>query len=224
MAKRQQEGDYDERVVAKSKPVRNMVSRSCAVPSTTPSSTVSSSPAIFGSKDHEMRFETRTGRHRSANQQESLIKRDRVTNSQERHQDIRSRATLRSPLTREPSQTEDPTACTCRLAPIVNSWDAGSGLETKEECDILSARSISFKEKVNEGLRIILNRLPGKEMKGIDKNSLIWRIFTTSSLHAAIFLGKEYSENLHSTRNTGQKPSVQKLFGATLTLIREQEL
>ena len=37
MAKRQQEGDYDERVVAKSKPVRNLVSRSCAVPWTTPS-------------------------------------------------------------------------------------------------------------------------------------------------------------------------------------------
>ena len=126
-------------------------------------------------------------------------------------------------MTREPSQTEDPTACTGRLAPNVNNWDAGSGLETKE-CDILCARSISFKEKVDERLRLILNRLPGDEMKGIDKNSLIWGIFTTSSLHAAIFLGREYSENLHSTRNTGQKPSVQKLFGATLTLIREQEL
>ena len=45
----------------------------------------------------------------------------------------------------------------------------------------------------------------------------------TSSLHAAIFLGKGYSENLHSIRNTGQKPTVQKLFDATQTLIREQE-
>ena len=52
---------------------------------------------------------------------------------------------------------------------------------------------------------------------------LVW-IFMTSSLHAAIFLGKGYSENLHSIRNTGQKPTVQKLFDSTRTLIREQEL
>ena len=41
MTKRQEEGDYDERVVAKSKPVRNLVLRSCAGPSTVRSSTVS---------------------------------------------------------------------------------------------------------------------------------------------------------------------------------------
>ena len=74
MAKRQQEGDYDERVVAKSKPVRNLVSRSCAGPSTTPSSTVSSNPEKFRSKDHEMRFETRTGKPSSKDPQENLIK------------------------------------------------------------------------------------------------------------------------------------------------------
>ena len=44
---------------AKSKPVRNLVSRSCARPSRTPSSTVSSSPGKFGSEDQEMRYESR---------------------------------------------------------------------------------------------------------------------------------------------------------------------
>ena len=46
----------------------------------------------------------------------------------------------------------------------------------------------------------------------------------TSSLHATISLGTEYSENLHTIRNIGQKPIVQKLFDAIDTLIREQEL
>ena len=95
MAKRLQEGDYDERVVAKSKPIRHLVSRSSAKPSTTPSLTVSSSLGKFGSKDHEMRYETRAVKPRSATQKESLIKRDRVTNSQERHED---KAALRSAL------------------------------------------------------------------------------------------------------------------------------
>ena len=72
MAKRQQEGDYDERVVATSKPVRNLVSRSCAGPSTKPSSTVSSCLGKFGSKDHEMGCETRTEKPSSANQRDRI--------------------------------------------------------------------------------------------------------------------------------------------------------
>ena len=173
-----------------------------------------------------MRFETRTGKPGSTNQQESLNKRDRVTTSQESHEDTRSRATTGSPMTREPIQPEDPTACMGRFVRSIKSWDAGSDLETKEECNRLSARSISFKEKVDGRLRIILNCLPGKEMKGIDKNSLIWCFFMTSSMHAAIlfFFGKDHSENLHSIRKTGQKPTVQRLFDVTQTLIREQEL
>ena len=96
VAKRQQEGDYDARVVPNSKSVRNLLSRSCAGPSTTPSSMASSSLGIFGSEDHEMRFET-TVRPSSNNQEESLIEHHQETNSQERHLDIRSRATPRSP-------------------------------------------------------------------------------------------------------------------------------
>ena len=104
LAKRQQGGDYDERVVAESKPVGNLVSRSCAGPSTTPSSTVSSIPVKFGSNDHEMRLESRAGKPSSNDPQENLIKRDRVTES-------RSRATTGSPMTRKPNQTENLKAC-----------------------------------------------------------------------------------------------------------------
>ena len=148
-----------------------------------------------------------------------------MANSHERHEDTRSRATTWSPMTREPSHTaENPTTCTGRPVPTVESWDAGSGVETKEECDILSAHSISFKEKVDERLRIILNRSIGDKMEGIDLNLNILGIFMTSSMHAAVFLGGNYSENLHSIRNSDQKPTVQSLFDVTHTLIREQEL
>ena len=133
MAKRQQEGNYDEWVVSNSKPVRNFVSRSCAGPSTTPFSTVSSRLGIFGSEDHEMRWESRAENPAHIIKKESFIERDQVTNSQERHQDIRSRATTRSRMTREPSQTtENPTTCTGRFVPIIEIWDAGNVLETKK--------------------------------------------------------------------------------------------
>ena len=46
----------------------------------------------------------------------------------------------------------------------------------------------------------------------------------TSSMYAAIFLGKDYSENLRSVRNPDQKPTVEKLFDVAQKLIREQNL
>ena len=56
-------------------------------------------------------------------------------------------------MTQKPSQTKDLTACTGNPVPTDKSWDAGDGLETKEERDILSDHSsISFKEEVDESL------------------------------------------------------------------------
>ena len=52
IVKRPLEGDYEERVVAKSKPVRHLVSIRRAGSSTVPSSTASN----FVPKDHEVRF------------------------------------------------------------------------------------------------------------------------------------------------------------------------
>ena len=95
-------------------------------------------------------------------------------------------------------------------------------LEATAECNILFAESILFREKVNERVRAILNRSPGNEL--VDKHSLTCGLFMTSSMHAAIFLGKDYTENLHSVRSTDQKPTVQKLFDVTQKLIREQKL
>ena len=62
MAKRQQEGDYEERVVAKSKPARNVVSIRRPGSSTVQSSTASSSPANFTPRDHELGVTQGTGK------------------------------------------------------------------------------------------------------------------------------------------------------------------
>ena len=94
--------------------------------------------------------------------------------------------------------------------PVTKSLTTEIDLEATEECNILFAESISFK------------RSPGNEL--VDKHFISCGLFTTSSMHAAIFLGKDSSENLHSVRNTDQKPTVQKLFDVTQKLIREQKL
>ena len=43
-------------------------------------------------------------------------------------------------------------------------------------------------------------------------------------MYAAIFLGKDYSENLRSVTNPDQKPTVDKLFDVPQKLTREQNL
>ena len=40
-------------------------------------------------------------------------------------------------------------------------------------------------------------------MEDIDKRSIIWWMFMTSTLEASIFMGKEYSENLRPIKNAG---------------------
>ena len=82
MAKRPQEGYCEERVVAKSKPVRNLVSKSRAGISTVPSSMASSS----------------LGESVALNQETDLTKCDAVTDSQVRHSGASSMASTGQPV------------------------------------------------------------------------------------------------------------------------------
>ena len=72
--------------------------------------------------------------------------------------------------------------------------------------------------------RATLNRSRGNELGKAESHSLTWRLFVTSSMHAAIFLGIDYSENLRSVRNTEKKPNIQMLFDVTQKFARDQKL
>ena len=52
-------------------------------------------------------------------------------------------------------------------------------------------------------------------MDYIGEHSLTWRIFMSSTMNAAVFLRRDYSENLQSVRSTDEKPTVKKLFEVT---------
>ena len=92
MAKRPQEGDYEERVVAKSKQVRIFLPRSRAGTSTVPSSTASSSPGIFGLEDPKVSFKARTVRLVAQYAKKDLAKSDTMDDSQVTHSDASSMA------------------------------------------------------------------------------------------------------------------------------------
>ena len=63
----------------------------------------------------------------------------------------------------------------------------------------------------------MLNRSPEDSMQDIDKRSMIWGMFI-----ASVFMGKNYSDNVHSIKNTGENLTFKKMLEISEKLILEQ--
>ena len=83
---------------------------------------------------------------------------------------------------------------------VIDENDMDSDTATESN---LSLRSRSFLNKVNDRLRKILDHSSKDAIQDIDKRSMIWRKFMSSTLEASVCMGKNYSENLNSIKNTG---------------------
>ena len=49
-------------------------------------------------------------------------------------------------------------------------------------------------------------------MQDIDKRSMIWGMFMSSTLEASVVMGKNYSYNSHSIKNTGEDLTLKQMF------------
>ena len=85
-----------------------------------------------------------------------------------------------------------------------------------------SLKSRPFLKRVNDRLRKMLNRSPEDSMQEIDKRSMIWGMFMSSTLEASVFMGKNYSDNLHSIKNTWENPTLKQMFEISEQMILEQ--
>ena len=68
----------------------------------------------------------------------------------------------------------------------------------------------------------MLDRSPEVAMQDIDKRSMIWGMFMSSTLEASVFMEKNSSDNLHSVRHTGKDLTLKQMFGISEKLIVEQ--
>ena len=59
-------------------------------------------------------------------------------------------------------------------------------------------------------------------MQDIDKRSMICGMFMSSTLEASVFMGKNYSDNWHSIKNTGEHLTLKKMLEISEQLILEQ--
>ena len=83
---------------------------------------------------------------------------------------------------------------------VIDDDDMDSNTATESD---VSLKSRSFLHRVNDRVRKILDQSSTDAMQDSDKHSLLWGMFMSSTLEASVFMGKNYSENLHSSKIQG---------------------
>ena len=83
-------------------------------------------------------------------------------------------------------------------------------------------KSRSFLHRVNDRVRKMLDQSSKDATHDSNKHSLIWGMFMSPTLEACVFMGKNYSEKLHSIKNTGKDLTVKQIFDIPEKLISEQ--
>ena len=95
------------------------------------------------------------------------------------------------------------------MRPVVCSQQADSFEIENDETNFyteaeseLSFGSKSFSHRVNDQVQKKQKQSSKDTMQKNDKHSVIWRMFMSSTLRASVFMGKNYSDNWHSIKNT----------------------
>ena len=109
-------------------------------------------------------------------------------------------------------QTERPVVCSQRAHQFVIEDD-----ETESE---LSLESRSFLHRVNDQVRKRQNQSSKDALEDSEEHSVIWWMFLSSTLQASVFMGKNYSDNWHSIKNTDL--TMKQMFDISEKLVSEQ--
>ena len=218
MAKRMQEQQGEERIVAKSKPTMNL-----AFTVSTSSSTVQN--PIASTKSPEMlKAPCRKDWSNTVKLEAEEHNQDAASSSQGWQKDAVLDVGTRKPAVREEDHEHlnfpEDTISTRKLVASGNSETEGKdkiwphNLQKSTDC-------VPHMEKVFSIVRHRCGLSPRDEMKNLDVTAAIWGTFLSVSLRAAVHLGRDFSANLRSTKNQ-QKKSWRQLFQVTQKLITDQ--
>ena len=86
----------------------------------------------------------------------------------------------------------------------------------------LSVESGSFVNRVNDQVRKRQKRSSMNVTENDEKYSVIWRMFISVTLESAVFMGKNYSDNWHSIKNT-KDLTMKQMFDISAKLVSEQD-
>ena len=141
---------------------------------------------------------------------------ERVTAKSKPMMNLVSRYSVRDPNVLSSTASESPrkTESESQNVPLSSLNEQ----QTRTESN-LSLKSRSFLNRVNDRLRKILDHSSKDAMQDIDKRSMIWGMLMPSTLEASVFRGKNYSDNLHSIKNTGKDLTLKQMFDISEKLI-----
>ena len=187
MSKRRQEDAGEERVTAKSKPMMNLVSRCSVRDPIVLASIASESPVKTKSESQNVPLS-------SLNVQQTSTVRPVLGASSSTYSEWNIDDKWSSQVWKSGEMSNTSTG-----RPVYDKFviDDDMDSDTATESNF-SQRSRSFLNRVNHRLRKILDHSSKDAMQDIDKSSLFWRMLMSSTLEASVFMGKNYSDNLHS--------------------------
>ena len=191
MSKRTQKDSGEERVTTKSKPTTNLVTRCRARDPTVLASTASESPGKTKSESQNVPLSSLNVQQTST---EKPVLGAGSSNYSEWNNDDKWSSQVRKSGEMSNTSTERPVY---DKFVIDDDMDSDTAPESN-----LSLKSRPFLKRVNGRLRKMLDRSPEDSMQDIDKRSMIWGMFMSSTVEASVFMGKNYSDNLHSIKNT----------------------
>ena len=85
----------------------------------------------------------------------------------------------------------------------------------------MSLKSRSFLHRVNDQVGKREDQSSKDTTQDNDKHLVTWRMFRFSALQASAFKGKNYSDNLHSIKNSGKDLTMKQMFDTSQILIAE---
>ena len=86
----------------------------------------------------------------------------------------------------------------------------------------LSLGSRSFLDRVNDQVRKRQKRSSMNVTENDEKHSVIWGMFMSVTLESALFMGKNYSDNQHSIKNT-KDLTMKQMFDISAKLVDGQD-
>ena len=166
MSKRTQEGNGEESIAAKSRPMTNLVSRCRVWDPTVLASTASENPVNTKSERQKVPLSSLNVQQTGTGKPVTLAS---SSNSSEWNNDDKWSSQVRK--SGEMSKTS-----TGKLVSNELVIDIDMDSDTATESD-LSLKSRSFLNRENDRLRKMLNRSPEDSMQDIDKRSMIWYVY-----------------------------------------------
>ena len=213
MSKRTQEESGEKRVTAKSRPMMSLIAKA---PSTL-SSSASESP---GKRDYESQSPQSVQAENHDRTVKPVVCRD-TSYEQGHHHRYSEWDDDKAWSSREwksdeliDDRTGKPVVCPQRGAQQFVIGDDETELNS-------SLGSGSFLDRVNDQVRKRQKRSSMNVIENSEKHSVMWGTFMSSTLESSVFLGKKYSDNWHSIKNT-QDFTMKQMFVISAKLVSEQ--